>query len=67
MSNDTFVPVYEADNQAEANIIENILKQNGVDCTTKSVGPSLQIMVEHAQCESAEQIIMNYESPDDLD
>lgn len=67
MSNETLVPVYEADSQAEAAIIESILKQNGVDCTVRSAstGECLQVLVKNGQATQAEQVIMDYKSPDD--
>ena len=81
MSNETLVPVYEADSQAEAAIIESILKQNGVECTIRSVGmpgvlggslvggnplgESLHILVRGTESARAEQVILDYHSPDD--
>jgi hypothetical protein len=66
MSTDTLVPVYEADSKAEAAIIEGILKQGGVECTVKAMnGESLQVLVKSGQSDQAEQIILDYRSPDD--
>ena len=65
MSNETLVPVYEADSQAEAAIIESILKQNGVDCTLATVGNALHVQVKGGESSKAEQIILDYHSPDD--
>jgi hypothetical protein len=81
MSNESLVPVYEADSQAEAAIIEGILKENGIDCTVRTlglagvssggpatgnpIGESLQVLVRSSDSAKAEQTILDYHSPDD--
>lgn len=78
MGNEQLLTVYEADSEVEASIIEGILKQNGIETTLHKVGlsgvfgggagpgpESFQIQTFASQAAKAEQIILDYRSPDD--
>ena len=69
MSDEQLVTVYEADSKAEAAIIESILKQSGIATTIHLMGASgvesHQIQVGKSLAAKAEQVILDYRSPDD--